>query len=249
MSILQINYTKKPRKDNSSTWFSLVRCNTCGEERVIEKCNAVRGGETNLCYKCNFSKLHEERRNRFDLTGKRINSLVVIKYVYSKDKVRYYECKCDCGKHKIIGSHILRKNIKTCGCQMHVTGKSNPCWRGFGFISSSFWCNVKWGAKNRKIPFNITIQEANDIFVQQGEQCSISGEKLQFKTDSATCDGTASLDRTNSDLGYSSENCTWVHKIVNRMKSDMSLKEFLNWCYKIWSYFSRKEHESINYHI
>ena len=41
---------------------------------------------------------------------------------------------------------------------------------------------------------------------------------------------TASLDRIDSNLDYIEGNVQWVHKRVNAMKSDMSTKEFLEWC-------------------
>ena len=42
-------------------------------------------------------------------------------------------------------------------------------------------------------------------------------------------DKTASLDRINPLVGYIMGNVRWVHKIVNKMKGDLSDVEFMNW--------------------
>ena len=53
-----------------------------------------------------------------NLTGLKYGRLTVIE-ISSKDKNGHYYwlCECDCGKiKKILGTHLLRGNIKSCGC-------------------------------------------------------------------------------------------------------------------------------------
>src|SRR5258708_40166313 len=40
---------------------------------------------------------------------------------------------------------------------------SHPLWKGYYEISSTFWNNVKNGAKNRKILFDIKIEDAWEL--------------------------------------------------------------------------------------
>lgn len=52
-------------------------------------------------------------RNFIDLTGKRFDRLLVVKYIGN----RYWECLCDCGNVKNIDGHNLRRgSTKSCGC-------------------------------------------------------------------------------------------------------------------------------------
>ena len=44
---------------------------------------------------------------------------------------------------------------------------------------------------------------------------------------------TASLDRIDSKLGYTSNNIQWVHKDLNYMKSDLDQSVFIEWCRKV----------------
>ena len=56
-----------------------------------------------------------------DLTGQRIGRLTIVKRAPNQDKrgAAYWECKCDCGKTKIIrGSHLIRGDVRSCGCMV-----------------------------------------------------------------------------------------------------------------------------------
>ena len=44
---------------------------------------------------------------------------------------------------------------------------------------------------------------------------------------------TASLDRIDSSKGYTKSNIQWVHKDINKMKSDFSMLRFLELCYAV----------------
>lgn len=46
-------------------------------------------------------------------------------------------------------------------------------------------------------------------------------------------DQTASLDRIDSNFGYTETNVQWVHKELNIMKWNLTDKSFVDWCEKI----------------
>lgn len=91
-------------------------------------------------------------------------------------------------------------------------------------------------ASVRDIPFNVSHEWLNEIYVQCKQKCELTGldiyltEKRLAKefnyrfTDYAN---TASLDRKNSKLSYELGNVQWVHKDVNRMKLIFSDEYFL----------------------
>ena len=45
-----------------------------------------------------------------------------------------------------------------------------------------------------------------------------------------------SIDRINSDLGYTKDNIQLVSAMINRMKSDLTSKEFIDFCSIISNY-------------
>lgn len=109
----------------------------------------------------------------------------------------------------------------------------NHMWSGYQEINGWFWNSIRASAKRRNIPFELTIQQGWDLFIQQGKRCSLSGLPLKFAEshkDQVTGGTTASLDRIDSKKGYTLDNVQWVHKYVNIMKSNLQQCEFINIC-------------------
>ena len=114
-------------------------------------------------------------------------------------------------------------------------GKAHHAWTGYEDISGSHWRDIEYSARNRRgrqISFNITIEEAWDIYVQQNRKCALSGLDIQFSpTGGNRYDKTtASLDRIDSSEGYCVDNCQWVHKDINKMKMDLDQDRFIKLC-------------------
>lgn len=72
-----------------------------------------------------------------------------------------------------------------------------------------------------------------ELFLKQERKCALSKEEIRFPSNYKDKTGTASLDRIDSNLGYVEGNVQWVHKDVNKMKSDFSEEYFICWCKKI----------------
>ncbi len=65
-----------------------------------------------------------------DITGQKFNRLTAIKFTHKKNKIFYWEFKCDCGNTKIIRSTaVTTGHTKSCGClyieKAKETGKNN----------------------------------------------------------------------------------------------------------------------------
>lgn len=162
-----------------------------------------------------------------DLSGVRYGKLVVIRQVESGSGGRRWLCRCDCGTEKTWTTGALNfEGRQSCGCAHRRKGKQNPKWKGHGEISGGYWSNLEKNANKRNIIFDITIQEAWGLFQKQKGRCAISGVSIVM---GARGKQTASVDRIDSDKGYSLDNIQWVHKDVNLMKLDHTTPEFLNW--------------------
>lgn len=56
-----------------------------------------------------------------DITGNKYNLLTVISYIETRNKVPFWNCKCDCGKEKIIsGKELKNGGTKSCGCLNNI---------------------------------------------------------------------------------------------------------------------------------
>tara|TARA_Y100000310_G_scaffold293091_1_gene322420 strand:- start:444 stop:1133 length:690 start_codon:yes stop_codon:yes gene_type:complete len=174
-------------------------------------------------------------RKKINLTGCRIGNLLVVKEVKKKlDKHIYWKCQCDCGNISTISTGSLTKGQKRCwDCRNKLISELK--WKGYGEISGDKWDKIKKtaGLKNRK--FEITIEQAWDLFLKQDRKCALSGVKLVFtrkKKDRSKT--TASLDRIDSSKGYIKGNIQWVHKDINKMKQDLDMRSFKEWCGKVY---------------
>lgn len=59
-----------------------------------------------------------------DLTGQKFGKLTVLKLDHIEKSKKYWLCKCDCGKEKIVNGYSLKRgDTKSCGC-LRKKGKS-----------------------------------------------------------------------------------------------------------------------------
>ena len=73
------------------------------------------------------------------------------------------------------------------------------------------------------------------IFLKQKRKCALTGENIYFRN-RVSGEQTASIDRINSNEGYSIENIQWVHKDVNLMKQNLSEDKLFEICKQIVEY-------------
>lgn len=178
-----------------------------------------------------------------NLNGRRVGLLVVQGFSHDHNSHHYWNCLCDCGNTKVVrGSHLYTKAIKSCGCLIRRQGKDCPAFRGYEEISGDFLHSIRYGAKTRKIEYNLKSKYLWDLFIKQKRCCALSGVPLTFEGGStenryaATSKKTASLDRINSTRGYIEGNVQWIHKDLNWMKQSLDEPRFVEWCRKVADY-------------
>lgn len=175
--------------------------------------------------------------------GKTYGSLTVLRVV-GKDRHSHaiLECVCECGtKISVLNHGLTSGNTKTCGCKSRKRGNEHPNFRGFEGIQLSHWGQYVSGAKKRGLDFEITMEYAWGIYLEQNRLCALSGQPIYFpKTRKQKSQSTASLDRIDSDKGYVIGNIQWVHKEINRMKSNLHEVDFLEFVRQISEYRNLK---------
>lgn len=82
----------------------------------------------------------------------------------------------------------------------------------------------------RNIHFSLTPIEMGILFEFQDWKCAFSDRKLSMKTNDPD---RASMDRIDSDLGYTMKNVHFVTARINRMKGDMTWDEFVSTCKQV----------------
>ncbi len=175
--------------------------------------------------------------NDLRLEGKRFGRLVVTsKGVNTNDSNSVWNCLCDCGKSKkVYGRNLTCGKTQSCGC-LHKA----KVFKGMGDLSGQYWSNIKVQAAKRRLKFEISIDYAWELFLNQNKKCALSGldiildpNKMQNSRNKINIQ-TASLDRIDSSKGYIEGNVQWLHKDVNIMKNSLQEDRFIYLCKAIY---------------
>jgi len=164
--------------------------------------------------------------------GKRFGSLVVIKRntKYCKNNT-LWDCICDCGEMRtMFYSNLSRAKKCTCNFQRDE------------HILNQIFASTKNSAIKRKIEFdkNLTKEILLELLEKQNYLCALSGIKLQIGRYHQNIETTASIDRIDSSVGYTINNIQWVHKDINKLKTDFGQVEFLKYCNIVAQYQQTK---------
>ena len=91
-------------RENKIT-YAVCRCD-CGKEKRIRLASLKNGNSTS----CGCSR-------RYDMTGKRYGSLVVLEPAGVKNRDAIWKCRCDCGNFAEVSTKkLISGNTKSCGC-------------------------------------------------------------------------------------------------------------------------------------
>lgn len=174
-----------------------------------------------------------------DYVGKQFNDWTVISQADrhpSKTRDQRWNCRCKCGHEQPVRVHILMngdsKRCKRCSPATQ-SGSDSPLWNGSNLISGAIVCKYKHSAAKRRIPFEISAQDMEDLWIKQGGTCIYTGEKLTLPAYTKDNSYTASLDRIDSSKGYTRDNIQWVTKNVNIMKMAVPHEEFVRICKQV----------------
>ncbi len=171
-----------------------------------------------------------------DLSGQKTGKLTIINKCGKINGRNFWNCECECGNKCSFSVGELSKR-KSCGKKCKL---KNKC-ENSGEITMKDFGRIRYGAKKRNLIFDITMEQMWSTFVMQNGKCAISGVSLIF--DKKNILGDASLDRIDSDKGYTVDNIQWVHKDLNKMKLDMPEKEFFEWINTIYHFKSNQNYD------
>lgn len=160
-----------------------------------------------------------------------------------KKKYVFLICQCDCGKEaEVLWSNLRRGLTSTCG---HGRGRWEPIreTRVYSAILSQY----KGGAKDRGLSWNLSREQFIELTKQNCFYCGTAPsrpvpQKMDRKS-KAQKERPASdwpiilyngIDRRDSGLGYTPENCVPCCFTCNRAKWTYAEEEFLSWVCKIY---------------
>lgn len=166
-----------------------------------------------------------------NVIGKKYGKLTILDDIKNKDKrQRILICICDCGnKCTVSKEKVLRGHTKSCGClQKEIRkqwGVSNKKEYGEAAFNECYG-QYRVSAKRRGYEFLLIKEEFKNIITKPCIYCgSLLTQEKRAKANNGTFRYTG-IDRYDNRKGYTVDNCVPCCKICNRMKQDLSLKDF-----------------------
>jgi len=162
-----------------------------------------------------------------DLTGCVFGSLTAIKRSTEKTKYVYWVCKCTCGnKIDVLSNSLVRKKTISCGCsKVKRIIKYSTTHNMSRSPENICWINIKGRCSNKK---------RSDYKYYGGRGITVCDEwynsfETFYKDMGPRPSKNHSIDRIDSEKGYSKENCRWATKseqVINTKKRKIGSSKF-----------------------
>lgn len=197
-----------------------------------------------------------------DLTGQKFGRLTVIERVEKPERLKsrgtYYLCKCECGKTTIVQRSNLGKGCISCGCikkencKKFFTGKAPVCKKEYGVSSGNRLYNrYRLQAKYRNIPFLLKKEEFFNLTTLYCYYCGKKPSQAMIGRRGVTNGEYIynGIDRKDSNLGYTLENCVPCCGRCNEAKMSENKEDFLLWVEQVHNHQAQKREEQIEWMI
>jgi hypothetical protein len=152
---------------------------------------------------------------------------------------KYAICDCLCGKTDVKKrfENVVTLRSPSCGClsknRPSMCGEGNPAFNGCGKFRGVHFTQIKRQAKRRKIEFAVTKEYLWELYKKQNGKCALSGMDIWFGRIHYSLETTCSLDRRDSNKGYTEGNVQWTHKDINKLKHDFDESYFIKLCKQV----------------
>ncbi len=170
--------------------------------------------------------------------------------IYKNEKAKIFTVKCKCGRIKDVKYNNIRTGKSICcgfdPCRIPINKGSKSIETSY----KSLFYSYKKGASNRNFNFDLTYEQFKEYLHKNCFYCnSIPTQEYRILKPGTneiragvpiTYNG---IDRKDSKIGYTTENCVTCCKGCNRMKMGLNDTDFLNNIKRIYEYLKLNKNE------
>jgi hypothetical protein len=170
---------------------------------------------------------------RLDLAGKKFHRLTVLNYSHSHiqpsmQKRAIWNVICDCGKKfQISTANLTGGQTKSCGCYIAELRKKGMIKLNPESAIEEQYRLTKGQAKKRNKDFDLTYEQYKKIVIKDCHYCNAKPYQKYSQVKNSKKIKLNGIDRINTKIGYTIDNCVPCCGVCNTMKMDKSLDEFL----------------------
>lgn len=147
-----------------------------------------------------------------------------------KQSIRQVKVRCECGYECFRRVTDLTRGLTKMCKDCSKKNKFRKSYKGIEELSGAHLTAIRSRLvrKSKTLTFEVSKEYLWKLYLSQNKKCALSGVDISMSPNRKLT--TASLDRIESSKNYVEGNVQWVHKVVNRMKMELSDQEFINWC-------------------
>lgn len=204
----------------------LCKCK-CGTEKILSNSHVKRAKSCGCDY---YEDITGQRFGRWNV----IKRAETLRITNGKNKGQSlgssWLCKCNCGEERIITKGSLKSGTTTsCGCIQKVSAKKR--------IETTIFHSYKNAAEKKGVEFNLSKKDLANLIFENCFYCgSLPGQKWKIVSKRIHLGKFMfynGIDRIDSNIGYSNENCRTCCKNCNYMKNSLTQNEFYDHVRKI----------------
>lgn len=139
-----------------------------------------------------------------DLSGLRQGKLIVLRLAERSPGKNLWLCRCDCGRDVTIRQPRLRAGTKSCGCLI-AHSQFRPLHGETGSVEHNTWLRMHYRCSSDLPNFRPHYKDRGIRVCERWFSFELFLADMGRRPASKP-----TLDRRNSDLGYTPENCRWA---------------------------------------
>jgi len=215
-----LEWVETKHRENRYLW----RCKLCGNVSGPSGLFQILQDRVGRCCFQQEAKKVREMRNLTLVGTKPVPGKILTEYLGETEgeyphPLFKYEC-VNCSR--AFGPNQLQMITKY-DCTPCCSGRGSWSVLGYGVISTKRIKNIYTAAKRRSLECTVTAEYLDSLYNSQRGVCAYTG--IEFESIDK-----ASLDRIDSNKGYTPGNVQWVLREINTMKMDLSDDRFRELC-------------------